>query len=202
MSSYYARIKYDGCTTCEDVNISTGPSKWVHNTDQEHDKACFSQNGPRGTRTMASSYNDVNYPQGVDIESSLRGLDIPLSRCIDKRTLIERDIKLNKLYTDAEKRNRGHDCNPNATDLQYTRLNPYTNITETAFNRYEFPIIDPVNWVFDGHNSGPFITNTKDPNRSGRSTRHDYKVKIDPYLKALRLEAKKSGPIVAQNSWY
>ena len=97
MSGHNSRMLYDACNTCENAKISTASSKWVHNTSNEHNGACFSRNGPREGRVMASSSQNVNYRSAVDIESSLKGLDIPSSRCMTGQNLIDKDKRLNKL---------------------------------------------------------------------------------------------------------
>lgn len=200
MSGYYSRQTYDACVTNEDTKISAGPGRWSLNTIQEHGQACFAKNGPRDTRPMASAYIDINYAKGIDIESSLKGIDIPLSRCVDERTLIERDQKLNKLRSEIEKNGKGAECKPSQEHMQASRLAPFNGITEMAFNRYEFPIIDPREKVYNGSNM-PYATDTEGSNRSGRSSRIDYRVEVDPYLKALRQEARKTKGVVAHNSW-
>lgn len=201
MSSHSSRILYDKCATIEDTKRITGVGQWIHNTPQEHKSACFSNNGPRDGRKMASANLDVNYRDAIDIENSLFGLDMPNTRCIDQRTLIERDNKLNKIYNDAKKRVRGQKCTPNVLELKNTRLDLYAETTEKPFDRYDYPIIDPRNWVFNGHGN-KFISNTEGKDRSGRSTRHDYKVQVEPYLKVLRDQANNGNVLEAYNSRY
>ena len=77
MSGFYSRSLYDECNNVETLRISTGPGQWVANTQQQSNTACFSENGPRNSRTRNSSVLPIEYKNAIDIESSLFGSCTP-----------------------------------------------------------------------------------------------------------------------------
>jgi hypothetical protein len=198
MSGYFTRPLYDECSTAEGLKISTAPGFWIEKTPQQSEAMCFSNNGPRSTRSGNSSFLPIEYPNAVEIESSLRGLDVPLTRCMNTRTLVERDQTLNKNYTDAKKRTTSV-CS-SFLDLNYTRLEEPSRLTEKAYNRYDFPIIDPKEWVFNGFSNGQFATSTDGSSRDGRSTRFDSKAELERKNKEMRQNAGKFTTLAAINS--
>jgi hypothetical protein len=199
MSGLFTKSLYDECNNRESLNISTGPGKWSLNTSQQSDAMCFSQNGPRNTRTGNSSVLPIEYPNAVDIESALKGLDVPLSRCMSANSLQERDATMNKMYNEAKKRNAGQNCN-NFLDMGYTRLEEPARITEKSFNRYGFPIINPNEWTFNGFNAQQFNSSTEGNVRDGRSTRYDTKAELEKQNREMRTNAGKFQKLAAINS--
>lgn len=199
MSGFYTRTLYDECNNIEGLNISTGPGKWVISTPQQSDNPCFSAHGPRNTRTGNSSILPVEYSNSVEIESSLRGLDVPLSRCMAPNALLARDKILNERIKDAKKRNAGENCT-SFLDVNHTRLEPPARITEKPYNRYGYPIIDPNEWNFYGFGDNTFSTTTEGNVRDGRSTRYDVKRTLDKKNAELRKSANKFQIVDAINS--
>lgn len=199
MSGHFSRNLYDECYNKEALNLSTGPGKWTLDTAQQSDALCYSQNGPRNTRTGNSSVLPIEYPNAVEIESALKGLDVPLSRCMSVNSLQERDVTMNKMYNEAKKRNAGQNCN-NFLDMNYTRLEEPSRITEKSYNRYGFPIIDPNEWNFFGFSGQQFNSNTEGNVRDGRSTRYDTKAELDKKNKEMRMNAGKFQKLAAINS--
>lgn len=193
MSGYFSRSLYDDCNNKESFNISTKPGQWVLQTQQEHQEGCFSKHGPRNTRGMATSQIGNRYIDTIDIENSLRGSDIPLSRCMNANTLQERDIKLNNLYNALPKKEI-NECSSNL-DYMYTRLEPQNNIIEQSFNRYDYPIINPSEFVFNGFEQ----YGTDRNNRHGVSTRFDVKAKLEESNKKLRQQSRKFTDIKPAN---
>ena len=199
MAGYYTRSLYDECNNHESLNISRGPGMWVANTPQQSNTLCFSSNGPRNTRTGNSSILPIEFPNTVDIESALYGLDVSHSRCMSSQSLVERDAVINKLYNEATKRSAGEECS-NLLDLQHTRLEGPGHTTEKSFNRYEYPIIDPREWTFYGFQKNEFSTSTDGSMRDGRSTRYDVKEDLQKKNAELRRSADKFVHLAAINS--
>lgn len=213
MTGYYSRSLYDKCNNEESLTISAGPGNWTLSTAQQNDQLCFSGNGPRNTRTGNSSVLPIEYPNAIDIESALKGLDIPLSRCMSSNTLQERDASMNKMYNDAKKRIAGQNCNDkvvafpllktsanNFLDMNHTRLEEPSRIAEKSFNRYGFPIIDPNEWIFHGFTGQQFNSTTEGNVRDGRSTRYDDKAELEKKNKEMRMNAGKFQKLSAINA--
>ena len=186
MSSYFGRSRYDNYCTYEDAAISVKPGEIILNTVQEPDFKCNSENGPRNTRIMNSTELDFNYPSAIDLENTLIGLDIPTSRNVNKYDIYNRENKIATFFNTTKKRNI-EECN-NFLDFNYTRLNNYSNINELPYNRFEYPIINPIEYVYNGFNNGNTIGN----NRQGMSTRIEVKNKLDSTNKSDRIKARSS----------
>lgn len=194
MSGIFTRSLYDECNNKETLNISTGPGVWTNNTVQTSQNACFSNNGPRNTRQMNSSELNVQYNNAIDIENSLYGLDIPLSRCMTQRTLIERDQKLNNTYNNMINKKEPAFCD-NYLDLNYTRLEEPLHVSELPYPTFQYPIIDPKEWVYYGASDYPTVGNL----REGLQTRYDTKMKLEKTNAAIRVEARKFDSITGSN---
>lgn len=194
MSGIYTRPLYDECNNSEQVAISIGPGEWIQQTIQDNPNMCYHNEGVRNTRFMNSSQINIKYKNAIDIESSLKGLDIPISRCMQPNTLTERDVKLNAIYNNIDKQTTPT-CSNFLTN-SYTRLEPPAHISEQPYNRYEYPIIDPSQWVYYGFQDYNTTSNTRD----GRSSRYDIKNKLNPENKLLRTQSNKLGNIQSFNS--
>lgn len=181
MSGIFARTRYDECNNYEQLNISTGPDRWTQNTIQTHPNACMSANGPRNSRLMNSSELNARYNDVVDIESSLFGLDVPLSRCMNAQTLMERDTSINKLYNNIQNKSVPLQCS-NVMDFNYTRLNVQDRVTERPYNNWDYPIIDPREFVYYGFQQ----FNTDANNRDGSATRYETKIQLEGLNKKLK----------------
>lgn len=149
MASYFSRQRYDQCYNTEFINQQVNPGKYNVNPEvAENNSICHSLNGPRANRNNVTGElgkNDLVYR--TDIESMLYNLDVPVSRCMDKQTLVEKNERLKKI----SKENKSEDCKNNA--FSYTRLNePALFVRDAEYKRYGHPIIDPINWVFNGIN--------------------------------------------------
>jgi hypothetical protein len=194
MSGYFSRGRYDNCYTIDYLESSIKPGNLILDTIQEPNTACFSKNGPRNTRNLNSSEIDINYNNAIDIESSLKGLDLPVSRCINNNSLIERDTKLLNIYNNIPKK-KINQCS-NYLEYDYTRLNSQNNLNEIAYNRYEYPIIDPVEYVFSGFKDNDTFGN----NRSGIPSRIYVKNNLEITNKKMRINARKYDKVIAFNS--
>jgi hypothetical protein len=114
------------------------------------------------------------------------------------RTLQERDANMNKMHEEAKKRTAGQNCSE-FLDLNYTRLEEPSRITEKPFNRYAFPIIDPKEFIFHGFNAQQFNSSTTGNVRDGRSTRYDSKLDLEKQNAELRRSANKIQRVTAIN---
>lgn len=195
MSGIYTRSKYDYCNNVRTVEISTKPGNLVLTTPQELDDMCYSLNGPRNTRTLNSNNLGVNFSGAIDVESNLIGLGYPLSRCYENNTLVEKDTNLNNTYNQLQKK-IPKECN-DFLDNNYTRLEPQQRISELPYNRYDFAIINPQEFVFNGFSDNNTIGN----NRGGSSTRYESKLIVDQQNKKFReLSSSYTNKIAAVNT--
>jgi hypothetical protein len=179
MIGEYTRNQYSQQRTNDDWVRSTKINNLIFTTPQLSNTPCYSANGPRNTRLMASSELNTNYNQTVDIENMLLGLGSDLSRNIDVKTFVNRDLELSDKYKNLNKKEPSM-CST-FLDPNHTRLNSNQKVQELAFNRYDFPIIDPINNVFNG------IQGYTDANsRNGSSTRIDMRKQLDEKNKMMR----------------
>ena len=185
MSGYFSRSLYDNCNIQSNTDITTGPGTWVLNTSIDHQNACFPDNGPRNTRGYTSSEIGVKYTDAIDIENSLKGLDVPLSKCYSNNTLVDKDERLNKLYNNIPKK-EFIDCPSENNSDKSTRLDLRDKVIEKPFNRYEYPIIDHKEFIYFGFNQ----YNMGNNNRNGISTRYDVKTKLIEHNKKLKKKAE------------
>lgn len=132
--------------------------------------------------------NYINNNNGfrTEIESQLYNLDIPDSRCITMNTLEEKNQRINdhikKLNVDVKYNecNLKHDetyslLNDNQeqkldnNNYNYTRLNhPVNNLRSVFINRFNFPIIDPQEFIYNGYNgSSVLVEDNNNINQNG-----------------------------------
>lgn len=194
MSGIYSRTKYDKCNNIDTTNITVKPGILRTTTIQKHPNECMASNGPRNTRLLNSSEINADYNKAVDIESSLYGLDIPLSRCIDSNTLQEKNTNLKKLYNNLEKKPQNY-CSK-SSDFNYTRLNPHLYVSELPYNNYGYPIIDPREFVFYGHPEYGTVGN----DRIGFATQYKSKISLEKMNKEMREIANKFDNLDGMNS--
>ena len=168
MSGIYARKIYDDCYNIEFSNQQVNPCKYqIYTPFAESNEKCNALNGPRANKTRGTGElgnTDILYR--TDIESQLQNLDVPDSRCITLRTMREKNERLAKL---AKSKTIKHSNCGTEQDLQYSRLDiPVNNYRSIYINRFEFPIIDPKEFVYYGYeksneqiNSQRFGVNTQ-----------------------------------------
>ena len=193
MSSYFSRSRYDNYFTVEDANISVKPGEITLNTIQEPTFKCKSNNGPRNTRVRNSTELDFNYLSVIELENTLLGLNLPTSRNINENDLNNRENRISTFYNTNNKRNIP-ECDT-FLDFNYTRLNNSSNINELSYNRYEYPIINPIEYVYNGFDIG----NTTGNNRQGTSTRIEVKDKLEITNKKNRTNARSISTIENYN---
>jgi hypothetical protein len=116
------------------------------------------------------------------MENYLLNLDIPDSKCMDVNTLVEKD---KRLKAEADKHKSIYNIQDCGDDIstRYSRLNNNINeIKDKPYNRYEFPLLDPKEFVYYGIEKTPQIGN----NRAGVSTRIDIKDVIQQEVEFLK----------------
>lgn len=166
MAGIHSRSKYDECDIENILSISMNVGNYATSTDQLiESQACINNVLPMSTRVgRVSTLDQTNAMSLTDIESHLRNIDMPASNCSVDRTMDAKTMKANKLI---EGLSRPESCAVQMTTAN-TRLDiPATMYREATFNRFDFPIIPPSHFVYNG------ITGTEqvDNNRSGVNTR-------------------------------
>jgi hypothetical protein len=185
MSSLFTRSTYDQVKTDSNFVQSTKPGYLTLTTPQESEKQCFPSTGVQ----IGKAKLGVNYNDAVQIENYLKGIGGELSRNVDIKTFVNRDMELVNKYENMPKNIPG-DCS-NFLDVNYTRLNPNVKLQEQAWNRYEYHIYDPMSRHFEGIQGF-----TEGNNRQGLSTRYDTRNQLEQKNKAMKkLAGKINGPL-------
>jgi len=180
MSSHFGRLRYDQCYIDEETKQSIQPGEYkLYYGQNQHNNKCNSLDGPRNDRSSNSSENaKANLGERAELESLLSNRDMPASKCTsgntldDKRRAISRGLKHNVMCDDF-------------LNANHSRLNePIDNFRglSTINLQLDFPITDPQNNVFDGHNVTA-LENQNINSRFGSSTRLESK---DEYRKNLQ----------------
>jgi len=173
MSGISSRKIYDNCYQSNFTNQETGPGSYKVNLNQINQPDCIGLNGINNFRGFWNAPNEVeNIEILSDIESHLRMLDLPDNKCIDGRTLIERNNKITKV---AEKmKNKIGYCNQ-LLEPSFTRLNSVvSDVKSMRQSRFDFPIIDPKEYVYNGINMG-YGKEQMGSNRFGINSRQEAK---------------------------
>ena len=173
MAGIYSRKIYDECYDTEFINQQDNPGKYrTFNDFAENKDYCLSLNGPRSNKHISTGelgkLNDIDFNKDFDqfilnnnsykkeIESQLLNLDIPNSKCLHDNTLIEKNDKLNKLSDKFNSNIKFNTCDNN--NINYSRLDsPVKNLRSVFINRYDFPIIEPSEFVYYGYNGNSDI---------------------------------------------
>jgi hypothetical protein len=164
MAGYYSKKKYDCCDQRNIIDIETGPGTYKTLPIQTKHEFCNLYNTAPNVSNIWQANTPSNLNYIVDIESHLKNLDIPDSKCLERRTLIDKgkhaNELLNKINVNQEMCNR-------VLEPNYSRYDIPTYIyKEKPQTRIEFPIIDPRVYVYNG------ITNEQNGNnRFGVNTR-------------------------------
>lgn len=184
MSGIFSRRNYDNCLQNEIVDRTTKPGTiTLEPSVSRSDKTCFSKNSPHSNRVRnTSNLNIRSIGDIVTMENYLLNLDIPDSKCMDVNTLVEKD---KRLKAEADKHKNIYNVPDCGDDIstRYSRLNNNVNeIKDKPYNRYEFPLLDPKEFVYYGIEKTPQIGN----NRAGISTRIDIKDVIQKEVELLK----------------
>jgi len=150
MSGYNTRKIYDNCYNIEFIDQQVNPAKYRMFDDfAENNSKCYSLNGPRANKNRSTGELGTSTKvHRTDIESQLFNLDVPDARCITLKTMKEKNERLKKIidletpkYTECD----------NKQNFNYSRLNiPVNNFRSVEINRFEFPLINPSEFVYYG----------------------------------------------------
>lgn len=165
------RIPYDECAYREEVKQSIIPGHYhLYDGQYENNGKCILYSGPRNTRTYNSSeISQVERNSLVDVDSILSGRNVPLTKCMDGRTLED----LNKQYSKVSIQDPKL-CSDFLLPTESRYSHPADNIKGmpcTGCFPLEYPFIDPKEFVFWGHNGIP---------RNGLGTRNFVKDNYKP----------------------
>lgn len=171
MSGIYSRSKYDECDYQNLKKISESVGAYSTSSDQvSGNRLCISGINPSNSRVGYISPNEFqNASLLTDMESHLKNIDIPLSNCMNGQVLSVRnerakDIAKNFMVSNVV-------CN-DMLNPKNTRLDlPAIGLREATTSRFDFPIIPPSSWFYNG------VTGTKQVgnNRFGINSRLDAK---------------------------
>ena len=166
MAGIYSRKIYDDCYNTEFIDQQVNPCKYrTLNDYAENSNSCHAYNGPRTNKVRATGElgDIINNKYRVELESQLFNLDIPNSKCISMNTLEEKNKRLNNYSKDLNiKFSNCEEINNLGNNNNYTRLNnPVNSLRSVFINRYDFPIIEPKEFVYYGYNGNSNITSNK-----------------------------------------
>lgn len=180
MSGHFSRLSYDKCFLDQETNQSTKPGDYkLYYGQTNNDNSCSTTIGPRNNRNGISSEikQSETLAARTDLESSLSLRDQKASKCMDGRTLEEKNKKLTG--------------DLKGLSVCSNFLNPINSRLDTPMEEYkglstlklqvDFPIVDPVERVFYGHNKTSLL-NQEENSRAGKMTRLEAK---DEYSKKL-----------------
>jgi len=151
MAGHFSRKIYDNCYSIEFVDQQVDPCKYkTDNIYGQSNIQCHSLNGPRANKARSTGeLGDTVYPHRVEIESMLHNLDVPDSKIISLNTMKEKNERLAKITTG--KKINYTNCGK-SQDYTYSRLDaPVNELRSVEIKRWEFPIIDPKEWVYNGY---------------------------------------------------
>jgi len=152
MSGHFARLVYDQDYLTEKTKESTKPGNYnLYLGQAENNDRCHSINGTRNT--LVGRDGEVTQPGNLvgrtELESVLSNRDLPASKSYDGRMMKDKRDRLAKNLTDSIM------CS-NFLNTTHSRMeNPLDDFRglSTMDLQVEFPIVDPVNGVFNGHNN-------------------------------------------------
>ena len=153
----FTRIQYDNCAYAEKINNSQKPMYYkLYNGQAEQCEPCVSSDGPRNNRvynnseiTTSKKENQLDRSNMTDVESLLSNRGYPNSRCMTNRTLTEKDTKLKQIPTNSNPVECNNFLRPDDTRIS----NPNDNIRGIYIDRWETPIINPSEWVYEWEHS-------------------------------------------------
>ena len=189
MSGHFSRLVYDQCFINEETKQSTKPGDYrLYDGQVDNGSSCHSVFGPRSNRVGNSVEVDkgTNFADRAELESALSNRDVPASRCQKNRTLDD------KQKTIAKDLSRGVYCDKflNPTNSRLDKpIDDFRGLSTLPL-QIDYPLINPTENVFNGHNSTSLIN--KDINsRSGKSTRLEAKDEYgNKFIKKKKVESK------------
>jgi len=149
MSGIFSRKIYDDCYQSNRLNQGTGPGTYKVNVNQIQNEKCIVENGMSNLRSFWYSPNDIdNISSLADIESHLKNLDLPDSRCLEGRTMMEKNVYANYLSKNIKPLKTA--CSK-SLELENTRLDKsVSEVKMLTQTRFDFPIRDPRSNVYYG----------------------------------------------------
>ena len=177
MSGIISRTKYDNDYQNEFLNQQTNEGNYrINNNYSENDVKCYSSFGPRQNRNNSNteifSYNNSDRK---DVENNLKNLDMPLSRSMKNKTLNEKNQLLNDILKSKELK-VFNECN-DLLDINDTRLNnDIRELKSVNIDRYGYPIINPLSYVFNGIPNTEQINNERNGVNSRLKAKDNYKL--------------------------
>lgn len=151
MSGISSRKIYDDCYNIEFINQQVNPAKYrTYVPYGENQQKCNALNGPRANKARSTGeLGNTDIAFRTDIESQLQNLDVPDSRCITLQTIREKNERLAKL---AKAKSISYSMCNTEQDTIYSRLDiPVNNFKSIYINRFDYPIIDPQEFVYNGY---------------------------------------------------
>jgi hypothetical protein len=180
MSGVFSRKIYDDCYQNNRLNQGTKPGSYRVDNTQIQNSSCVIANGMSNSKGAWYGPNEISNVTALsDIESHLKNLDLPDSRCLEGRTMAEKNAYANSLSQNIKK--TVSTC-PKLLDVGNTRLeNPVSDIKMMVQTRFDFPIQDPREWIYYGFSGSEQV----DSNRFGINTRLQAKntASVDYYKK-------------------
>lgn len=176
MSGFNTRTRYDNDFYNEFVNQQTNEGNYrLDPTYSENNLRCHSLYGPRQNNNKANTeVSSYNLLDRREVESYLRNLDMPNSRSMNFRTLNDKNNKLSEMLKNKQL-NVNIQCD-NYLDNNNTRLdNNILDLKSVNINRYEYPIVDPQSYVFNGIPNTEQVNNDRNGVNSRLRAKDDFK---------------------------
>lgn len=188
MSGIQSRKLYDNCYQDIQVRQTTAPGNYRVNPTSNVNGSCNVQNGIHGYGSTWYEPNAVqNIASLVDIESHLKNIDLPDSRCPNGRTLLEKNKYMQTLSRKTIPSSAGN-CNRTLEQIPTRLVQPVSDIRGATQSRFDFPIVDPRAFAYFG--MGP-ASDQNGSSRNGVNSRlatkdmnpSEYAKKLDYYKK-------------------
>ena len=170
MSGIFSRKIYDDCYQNNRLNQGTAPGSYKVNTNQIQNKSCLAINGMNNSHGIwYTPEEQINIESLLDIESHLKNLDLPDSRCLEGRTMIEKNVYANFLSKNIKS---NQTICSKSLEIGNTRLEGcVSDVKMMNQSRFDFPIQDPRSNVYFGFGGSEQVGS----NRFGINTRYQAK---------------------------
>lgn len=150
MSGIFSRKIYDDCYQSNRLNQGTGPGTYKVNPTQVQNISCVASNGMSNSRSMWFGPNETPYITALsDIESHLKNLDLPDSRCVEGKTVAEKNAYANYLSKGITTTTTGM-CSRNLEPTNTRLEGSVLDVKMAPQTRFDFPIRDPKSYVYYG----------------------------------------------------
>lgn len=149
MSGIFSRKIYDDCYQSNRLNQGIAPGSYKVNSTQIQNQSCIASNGMSNSRGMWYGPNESSFVTSLsDIESHLKNLDLPDSRCVEGRTVAEKNAYANYLSKSITTKTGtcSRNLEPSNTRLEGSVL----DVKMAPQSRFDFPIRDPRSYVYYG----------------------------------------------------